>query len=325
MTKISIIIPAYNAEKHIIKCLESIIINSKLNKLIEIIIINDCSTDNTKNIVEEFILQHDDITFTVINSIKNKGVSESRNIGIKKSKGKYIYFIDSDDTINPNVLLEMYYHIEKYNEDYCMCRHVRINNDNNIFTDEVNYEKYSNINKNIINGNILEYPQLLRDTCCWVYLIRKDLLYNNNLKFIDVPLEDILFTYYLHHYGKKFGFINKIGYYYYDNSEGLTNKYTINDKKTIINNVLTVLKDDEIDEEYKFYVGYYSLLFLPFDYTYNITNLINLYSVFYKTDNPKKFDIDNDEHLLISLGDLLDRGPKPLECLNFINSIPDSC
>ena len=87
-----------------------------------------------------------------------------------------------------------------------------------------------------------------------------------------MPLEDILFTYYLHHYGKKFGFINKIGYYYYDNNEGLTNKYTINDKKTIINNVLTVLKDDEIDEEYKFYVGYYSLLFLPFDYTYNITN-----------------------------------------------------
>ena len=99
MPKLSIIIPAYNAEQYIKQCLDSILQNSKesLSKT-EIIVINDGSTDNTIKILESYN-QHKNIK---IHTTKNQGVSAARNLGISLAKGEWVTFIDADDTVNSN-------------------------------------------------------------------------------------------------------------------------------------------------------------------------------------------------------------------------------
>lgn len=99
MPKLSIIIPAYNAEQYIKSCLDSILQNSKesLSKT-EIIVINDGSTDNTLKILESYN-HHKNIK---IHTTKNQGVSAARNLGISLAKGEWVTFIDADDTVNSN-------------------------------------------------------------------------------------------------------------------------------------------------------------------------------------------------------------------------------
>ena len=100
--KISVIIPVYNVEKYIIECIESII-NQTL-KDIEIIVVNDGTKDNSIKIVEEYL---SDKRIKIINKA-NGGLSSARNEGMKVAKGEYIYFIDSDDFINEDVLEVLY-------------------------------------------------------------------------------------------------------------------------------------------------------------------------------------------------------------------------
>ena len=99
--KISVIIPVYNVEKYIRRCLLSVKDQKCEDFNIECLIVDDCSPDGSMTIVRDLIEKNDDksITFTIISHEKNKGLSEARNSGIKASTGDYLYFIDSDDDI----------------------------------------------------------------------------------------------------------------------------------------------------------------------------------------------------------------------------------
>ena len=92
---LSIIIICYNNEKYIKNCLDSVI--RKLNNNIEIIIVDDGSTDSSYNIISKRIVNIENIKLI---SIKNSGISIARNVGLKNAVGKYIMFIDGDDYIN---------------------------------------------------------------------------------------------------------------------------------------------------------------------------------------------------------------------------------
>lgn len=111
--KVSVIIPVYNTEKYLVKCLVSVL-NQSLRE-IEIICINDCSTDNSDEIINKFQKQDSRIIYKKNNN--NKGLSISRNIGIECARGKYIFFLDSDDYIKENTLEELYYKAYEYNLD----------------------------------------------------------------------------------------------------------------------------------------------------------------------------------------------------------------
>ena len=111
MPKLSIIIPAYNAEQYIKPCLDSILQNSKESlSETEIIVVNDGSTDNTLKILESYN-QYKNIK---IHTTKNKGVSAARNLGISLAKGDWITFIDADDTISDHFVDK---NIPRFNED----------------------------------------------------------------------------------------------------------------------------------------------------------------------------------------------------------------
>ena len=101
--KVSIIVPVYNVEKYLRKCLDSLV-NQTL-KDIEIICINDGSTDDSLNILQEYAREHHNV---VVIDQENQGVSIARNNGINKAQGDYIGFVDPDDWVEPDMFKILY-------------------------------------------------------------------------------------------------------------------------------------------------------------------------------------------------------------------------
>lgn len=113
---VSIIIPAFNVEKYISKCLYSVL--AQTYEKMEIIIINDESTDSTLKICNQFLKRDNRIK---IYTQKNSGPSAARNNGLKKSSGKYFFFLDSDDTLDKNLIKHMVLFAEKENVQITFC------------------------------------------------------------------------------------------------------------------------------------------------------------------------------------------------------------
>lgn len=112
--KVSIIIPVYNVEKYISKCLDSIL-NLKYNGVFECILVNDQTEDSSMEIVKDVVeKKHDNIVFQVVDRETNGGLSVARNSGIKEAQGEYLYFLDSDDYILPDTLEKLVAVADKY-------------------------------------------------------------------------------------------------------------------------------------------------------------------------------------------------------------------
>lgn len=120
---ISVIIPVYNVEKYIERCVKSVL--DQTYKDFEILLINDGSTDNSKKICEKLADEYKQIK--LINQ-ENQGVSVARNIGIIKAKGDFLTFIDSDDFINKNYLKILWNNLLKYEADISCCDYYRTKN-----------------------------------------------------------------------------------------------------------------------------------------------------------------------------------------------------
>ena len=114
--KLSVIVPVYNVENEIKKCLDSLI--SQTIKNIEIIVVDDGSTDNSPVLVDQYSKQYNNIR--VIHQ-SNRGLSGARNAGLNVASGEYISFIDSDDYVDLNMFKTMVEYAEKYDADIAVC------------------------------------------------------------------------------------------------------------------------------------------------------------------------------------------------------------
>ena len=112
---VSVIVPFYNAEIHIKKCLD-VLRNQDFNKLFEVIMVDDGSTDNSQNIIKEYNYHG----LQLYSLSKNSGPAAARNVGLKKAKGEYIFLLDVDDAIDPNTLTLLYNVANETNCDYVM-------------------------------------------------------------------------------------------------------------------------------------------------------------------------------------------------------------
>ena len=101
--KLSVVIPVYNVEKYIEKCLGSL---CGLEIANEIIVINDGSSDNSLEIIKKFKNEHENENIIIINQ-ENKGISKTRNVGLRESKGEFIFFLDSDDWVETESFKKM--------------------------------------------------------------------------------------------------------------------------------------------------------------------------------------------------------------------------
>ena len=113
---ISVIVPIYNVEKYLERCLDSII--KQTYKNLDIILVDDGSIDNSTKICDEYVKK--DSRIKVIHK-ENGGLSDARNVGIDNSDGKYICFIDSDDYIELDMIENLYDGIVKNNANICCC------------------------------------------------------------------------------------------------------------------------------------------------------------------------------------------------------------
>jgi glycosyltransferase involved in cell wall biosynthesis len=174
MPQISVIIPVYNTQLYLRESIESVI--NQTFKDIEIIAINDGSTDNSLEILNEY--SQKDSRLKVF-SQKNKGLPLTRNFGIDNSKGKYIYFFDSDDILLPTTLEETYKKCEKDNLDFCFF-------DAEAFFEargsKLDYDYYrchlleDKVYKGIEITNLLVDINKFRASAC-LYILKRELLY----------------------------------------------------------------------------------------------------------------------------------------------------
>ena len=102
---VTISIPIYNCEKHLINCLQSVV--NQEYKNLEIQLVDDLGNDNSMQLAEDFIQKHSDFNFKILKNEKNSGLSVVRNVGIDNAEGKYIFFLDSDDEITPDCISKM--------------------------------------------------------------------------------------------------------------------------------------------------------------------------------------------------------------------------
>ena len=222
--KISVIVPIYNREKYLEKCLQSIVIQDF--KDIEIICVNDGSLDNSLYILEAFKAK--DSRIIIINNKNNKGSSYARNIAILKARGKYCLNIDSDDWIEQGYLKALYERAEKDDLDITISD-VLVDYEIKNFQE---YRKDLNISEEIVINN-QEY--LIKFfTCNFIgytvnKLIKKELYLKNKLYYNEkiFLLEDVELIGKLAYFSKKIGKINKAFYHYrIGNNNGTFNNIT---------------------------------------------------------------------------------------------------
>lgn len=128
MELVSIIVPVYNVEKYLKECIESIINQSFSN--LEIILVDDGSTDESGNICDDFL--NKDKRIKVFHKT-NGGLSDARNYGINNSSGKYITFVDSDDLISPIFIDVLYNAIKQYDTHLSICGFQRFKDNDNLY------------------------------------------------------------------------------------------------------------------------------------------------------------------------------------------------
>lgn len=219
---VSIIIPAYNAEKHIEQCIDSII--SQTYKNIEVIIVNDGSTDNTLAICEKYAKE--DKRIKIVKK-KNEGVSKARNDGIKIATGKYIMFIDSDDYIDDDYIEIMRKNIVEKKADLVISNYTR---DKNGVKEKI-YFDLKNDDDNITFPAVLnEYITGFYFNSIWKTIIKKNIIEDNKIQFDSTMKfgEDAVFSLKVYKNSNKTILIKNYGYHYVDNETSVTNTRTMN-------------------------------------------------------------------------------------------------
>lgn len=215
MKKISIIIPVYNTAKYLKRCFDSVLVQSY--KDFEMVIINDGSTDNSEQIINEYKDKYPDL-ISYYNK-PNTGVASTRNFGIEKAKGEYIMFLDSDDYIDKALLKTL----EQY-----------INNDIDLIKFKIQRVDEEGKTLEIVPGatfeettgedgfNKLYSTDVLLDSPC-AYLIKKEIFTKNNLKFaVGTEHEDFGLVPFIIVLAKTMVSVNFYGYFYIQSDNSIT-------------------------------------------------------------------------------------------------------
>lgn len=224
---VSIIIPVFNSEKYLERCIDSAIKQTYEN--IEIIIVDDCSKDKSKEIIEQYEIKNKKIKKILLS--KNQGVSNARNVGMSVSDGEYIVFLDSDDYIDP-------FYIETLinnKEDEDMLVVVA----NNVKTEIYDSKSYA-----------LEVAYGKFFGSCWGYLIDKNKI-TCKFDLKTTYMEDTIFIMNVILNYKKVKVINCSLYNYIENEDSLTKKKDVNSLKRIYGYTYSIDKIKELLENQK--------------------------------------------------------------------------
>lgn len=302
MCKISIIATFYNLENYMKKCLDSLI--SQTLEDIEIICLNDGSTDNTANILNEYAQK--DNRLKIIHK-QNEGVSATRNLGLKLAKGEYILFVDGDDYIHESTCEITYKEALQSNADIVTFQlHHPYSSRNHFKISKVYYE-LKNIKFNFFN-KISEYYQAVYGMYIYDKLYKKEIIINNNISFpIEYNFgEDSMFVIQILAKNPSIKIIDNILYYIVPRQGSLSRnknnqffhvqKY-INDYTNFINSFFSEREDlpklfylltiDKVAESYSSFLGTFYFSENGKKYKKHLEEYLNNYTIFNLKDYKK--------------------------------------
>ncbi|MFL0197879.1 glycosyltransferase [Clostridium sp. WILCCON 0269] len=210
--KVSIIVPVYNTENYLPRCLESLI-NQSLEE-IEIILINDCSTDHSLAILEKYKENYPS-KITIINLKENKGPGGARNEGIRIAKGEYLGFVDSDDDVSHKMFEELYKIATTENYDMVDCQFYYEGFNQNIRTTSNNALGKLDLEK--------KRELFIHSGFIWSKIIKRNIIVDNNIRFREkTAYEDIDFIRVALFYFKKIYATDMVLYNYRNNANSIS-------------------------------------------------------------------------------------------------------
>lgn len=236
MPKVSVIVPVYNVENYIDKCLNSLV-NQTLED-IEIIIINDGSTDNSETIIKKYIEKCPEKIKYYIK--QNGGLSDARNFGLKYVNSEYVAFLDSDDYVKKDLYEKMYNKAIEENSDFVECDFIW------------KYDNKEKVDTGIIYKNKNEMFALAR-VVAWNKLIKTKIIKENNIEFPKgLRYEDVEFFYELLPYINKFSFVKEPLIYYVQRNNSIANTQNERTKEIfqILENVIKYYKEKNLYNKY---------------------------------------------------------------------------
>lgn len=278
---ITVIVPVYNVEKYLSKCIESII-NQTYSDL-EIILIDDGSTDRSGEICDEY--QKKDNRIKVIHK-KNGGLSDARNWGLNIATGKYIAFLDSDDWIDKDLYKQLYNLINKYNSDIAIC------NFKNAYSEDIEliYSDKEEVYSNVQALEKIYSEQYLQMIVAWNKLYRAEIIKDKRYPVGKIH-EDEFLTPILLERANKIVYTNSELIYYRQTPNSIMNsKFNIKrlDYLYSVDNRIKLFKEKKLDYLYSKALGE------------KVTAIINFY---YKT---KKSDLEEKSLIIEKLNNTLD-------------------
>lgn len=237
MPKVSIIVPVYNVERYIVRSMDSLV-NQTL-KDIEIIVVNDGSTDNSKKLIEIYQEKYPNKIKLV--DKENGGLSDARNYGIPYAIGEYIAFLDSDDYVELDTYENMYNLAKKENSDMVECNFIW------------EYPKKIKIDIGKKYSGKHEMIEKIR-VVAWNKLIKRQVIEKSKIQFPKgYRYEDVEFTYKLIPYLENISFLEEPCIHYIQRQNSISNMQNERTKEifVVLNNVIKYYKELEIYEEYK--------------------------------------------------------------------------
>lgn len=239
MTKLGVIVAAYNVENEILRCLESL--HNQNFEDAQFIIVNDGSTDGTKNVIADYISNSNDKRFVFFDKTNN-GISSTRNYGLQKANSDYVMFIDGDDALS--------------NDQDFLYKISNIMDKDSLDILEFNYEEKNDKGKQkkfterkstqVISGTKLFYESIYNDrfdSYVWHYVYRLNLLKDNVFWFKEnTYIEDVLFIIPVLLVAKKAKYVDEIGYTYIRRNNSITNNSNVSHRKKIVKDHINVLE-----------------------------------------------------------------------------------
>lgn len=238
---LSIIIPAYNVEKYIYQCLESVF-DQKTKYQFEVIVVNDGSTDDTEKIIKQF--EEKNMTYIKQN---NQGLSAARNHGLNVAQGKYVMFIDSDDVLCPNAINSMMTSITENHADVVVGSYYMFEEQSNTRQECINKNK-------IITHNSLEAVK--NPGYAWGKVYKRKLFEKNRFP-VGAWYEDTMICAIIYRLCEKIVVLDKVVYGYRINKDGISKTARSSPKSIdhywVMEDVLEKVKDNNLENDTVFY------------------------------------------------------------------------
>lgn len=188
MIKLSIIVPVYNVERYVAKCLDSILVGNQF--IGQVICVNDGSTDGSPAILAQYAKKYPNVE---VITQENAGLSAARNSGIAVVQGEYVMFVDSDDYLEPNVLSSLVRKMDEEQLDVLRFNYQNVNEYNEVFQPYKSVKPYMDYRDEVTDGETFLNDRLGAACYAWQFILRRDLIYTSNIKH-QTSGDNVLFT-----------------------------------------------------------------------------------------------------------------------------------